>query len=249
MYQKVKVDWGQVVSPLSTGLTTEDRTKYYLIKRVLDLVLTIPALIILSPIIVLIAFLIRLDSPGPSIFRQARMGVKRRSHKGKSVWEPAEFTCYKFRTMVYNADPSLHKEYIKTFINYDPQIMAVIQGEDNSTHKLVNDPRVTRLGRILRKTSLDELPQLWNVLTGEMSLVGPRPAILYELEEYQPWHFQRLQATPGLSGLWQVTARSSVEFDEMVNLDIEYINRQSIWLDLNIIMKTPIVVLTGKGAH
>jgi lipopolysaccharide/colanic/teichoic acid biosynthesis glycosyltransferase len=249
MYQKVKVDWGQVVSPLSTGLTTEDRTRYYLLKRILDLVLTISALIILAPVIVLIALLVRLDSPGPAIFRQARMGVKRRSHKGKSAWEPAEFACNKFRTMVYNADSSLHKEYIKAFINYKPQTMAVMQGEDKSILKLVNDPRVTRLGRILRKTSLDELPQLWNVLTGEMSLVGPRPAILYELEDYEPWHFQRLQATPGLSGLWQVTARSSVEFDEMVKLDIEYIKHQSIWLDIKIILKTPIIVLSGTGAH
>ena len=124
-----------------------------------------------------------------------------------------------------------------------------MEGDDNSTHKMIKDPRVTRLGRILRKASLDELPQLWNILIGEMSLVGPRPAILYELAEYRPWHFQRLQAKPGLSGLWQVTARSSVEFDEMVKLDIEYIKHQSLWLDLKIILKTPIVVLSGKGAH
>jgi lipopolysaccharide/colanic/teichoic acid biosynthesis glycosyltransferase len=249
MSQKVKADWHQETSPLSAGLTTKERTGYYFLKRVLDLVLVIPALIILAPVIALITLLIRFDSPGPSIFRQARMGVKRRSLKGKTVWEPNEFTCNKFRTMTQYADPSLHQAYIKAFINHDPQGMTAVQEEDTSTRKLVHDPRVTRMGRILRKTSLDELPQLWNVLTGEMSLAGPRPAILYELEEYQPWHYRRLEATPGLTGLWQVTARSSADFDDMVKLDIEYIENQSIWLDIKIILKTPIVVLSGKGAH
>jgi lipopolysaccharide/colanic/teichoic acid biosynthesis glycosyltransferase len=127
--------------------------------------------------------------------------------------------------------------------------MAAVQGEENSTRKLVNDPRITRIGKILRKTSLDELPQLVNILAGEMSWVGPRPAIIYELEEYQTWHFHRFSATPGLTGLWQITARCSADFDEMVKLDIDYIEQQSMWLDIKIIFKTPFVVLSCKGAH
>jgi lipopolysaccharide/colanic/teichoic acid biosynthesis glycosyltransferase len=249
MVQEVKVNWLQETLPKSIGQITKDRSRYYLTKRVLDLILTIPALIILAPVIFLIAILIKLDSPGPAVFRQRRMGARCRLRNEKSFWEPVEFTCYKFRTMICNADPSLHKEYMKAYIKNDTNTMELETGKETSTLKLVNDFRITRLGKILRKTSIDELPQLWNVLRGEMSLVGPRPAILYELEEYEPWHFKRLHATPGLSGLWQVTARSSVEFDEMVNLDIEYINHQSLWLDIKIVLKTPFVVLSGKGAH
>lgn len=226
-----------------------ERVLYLYEKRILDLVITIPLLIVLSPLFVLISILICLDSSGPPFFNQSRVGTKRRTHGEETVWETGSFTCYKFRTMVHEADPSLHQAYTRAFIRNDSRGMAAVQGEDTSTCKLVNDPRITRFGKLLRRTSLDELPQLVNVLSGDMSLVGPRPAIIYELEDYQAWHFSRFYATPGLTGLWQVTARSSADFDEMVKLDIDYIERQTLWLDLMIILKTPFVVLSTKGAH
>jgi lipopolysaccharide/colanic/teichoic acid biosynthesis glycosyltransferase len=123
-----------------------------------------------------------------------------------------------------------------------------MQGGDTQIRKLVNDPRVTRIGRFLRKSSIDEIPQFINVVKGEMSLVGPRPAIPYEVEMYKPWHCRRLETIPGITGLWQVTARSLVDFDEIINLDIQYIDQQSFWLDLKILIKTPKAVLFCKGA-
>jgi lipopolysaccharide/colanic/teichoic acid biosynthesis glycosyltransferase len=165
-----------------------------------------------------------------------------------TYWRQVTFKCFKFRTMVSNADQSLHKSYIKALINNDTESMAALQGEDTQIRKLTRDPRITRLGKILRKSSIDEIPQFINVLRGEMSLVGPRPAIPYEVEMYKPWHFRRLETKPGITGLWQVTARSSCDFDEIVTLDIQYIDQQSIWLDLKILLKTPIAVLFCRGA-
>jgi lipopolysaccharide/colanic/teichoic acid biosynthesis glycosyltransferase len=127
--------------------------------------------------------------------------------------------------------------------------MNALQGEATETRKLIHDPRIIRPGTLLRKLSIDELPQLWNVLLGDMSLVGPRPAIPYEVEVYQPWHLKRLQAQPGITGLQQVTARNTMDFDEQVKLDIEYVENQSLWLDLKIMFKTPFAVLLAKGAH
>jgi lipopolysaccharide/colanic/teichoic acid biosynthesis glycosyltransferase len=151
--------------------------------------------------------------------------------------------------MYDGADALIHKKYVEAYINNDEGQMVDCQGEDTKIRKLINDPRITKLGKILRKTSLDELPQFWNVFRGDMSLVGPRPAIPYEIPLYKQWHLNRLQGKPGLSGLWQVTARSSTDFDEMVHLDIEYLKNQSIWLNLFIIMKTPFIVISGRGAH
>ena len=154
--------------------------------------------------------------------------------------------------MEQNSDDEIHREFVEAFIRNDQEGMNSLQN-DRASHKnrfkLRSDPRITRIGKFLRKTSMDELPQLWNVLQGHMSLVGPRPAISYEVELYEPWHAQRLAAKPGISGLWQITARSSVTFDEMAQLDIEYIRRKSFWLDLMIIIKTPFVVISGKGAE
>ena len=225
------------------------RTAYYLCKRWLDIFVAVSVLIILSPLIILIALLIKIDSKGPAFYKQERVGTKRIVRYGESYWETVNFTCYKFRTMASNSDPSLHQAYIRALINNDDEEMTALQGKETSEKKLVNDPRVTRVGRILRKTSLDELPQFWNILTGDMSLVGPRPPIPYEVELYRPWHWQRFQASQGLTGLWQVTARSSASFDEMVELDIQYTQKQSFWLDLKIILKTPLTVINGKGAH
>jgi lipopolysaccharide/colanic/teichoic acid biosynthesis glycosyltransferase len=224
------------------------RQLYLACKRLLDILIAGSILIALSPLMLVIAVLVVLDSPGSAIFKQERVGSKRRVTGRLETWEVTTFTFYKFRTMHNHADSGIHRAYVQAFIHNDHKGMAALQGQEAQINKLANDPRVTRLGRILRRSSLDELPQLWNVLKGDMSLVGPRPPIPYEVDMYKPWHRRRLQAKPGLTGLWQVTARSSADFDEMVNLDIWYIERQSLWLDLKILLKTPLVVLAGKGA-
>ena len=227
---------------------SKSRSIYYLSKRIMDFFLSMIVLILLFPLIAIIAVLIKLDSPGSIFFRQERVGVRRRVYNHVSYWQKTTFQCYKFRTMVCNADPSLHKSYMKAFINNDHESMAALQGGETHIRKLVNDQRVTRFGRFLRKSSIDEIPQFINVVRGEMSLVGPRPAIPYEVEMYKPWHYRRLEAQPGITGLWQVTARSSVDFDEIINLDIQYIDQQSFWLDLKILLKTPKAVLLCKGS-
>ena len=150
--------------------------------------------------------------------------------------------------MHHNADVSVHQAYIKALIDNDHEQIHALQGDTSSIHKLVHDLRITRPGRLLRKFSLDELPQLINVLRGDMSLVGPRPAIPYEVDMYKPWHLQRLEAQPGITGLQQVTSRSAADFDEQVRLDIEYVNRRSFWLDIKIILRTPFVIISTRGA-
>jgi lipopolysaccharide/colanic/teichoic acid biosynthesis glycosyltransferase len=227
-----------------------DRTKinYYRLKRSFDLVCATILLIIFFPVFLIIAFLVVLDSTGPVFFLQERVGGNWITQGDHYYWIQSLFTCYKFRTMTHRANPTLHHDYIKAFINNDLQKMSSIQGEDIQINKLVHDPRITRIGRILRKCSLDELPQLINVFKGEMSLVGPRPAIPYEVKEYKFWHHARLDVQPGMTGLWQVTARSSSDFDEMVRLDIKYIKEQSFKLDLIILLKTPLVVIKCDGA-
>jgi len=156
------------------------------------------------------------------------------------------FTMLKFRTMYLNADHGLHHEFVSRFIKAN----GTIHGPGhNEFFKLTNDPRVTPVGRILRKTSLDELPQLWNVLRGAMSLVGPRPPVPYEFEQYKPWHRRRvLEAKPGITGLWQVAGRSRTTFDEMVRLDLRYARTRSLWTDIKILLATPAAVISGKGA-
>ena len=151
--------------------------------------------------------------------------------------------------MKLNADPSIHQAYIKALIENDENQMAALQGQVTEVRKLVQDPRIIRPGFLLRKLSLDELPQFWNVLLGDMSLVGPRPAIPYEVDMYKTWHLRRLEAQPGITGLQQVTARSTADFDQQVKLDIEYVEKQSFLFDLMIIFKTPLVVFSTRGAY
>jgi lipopolysaccharide/colanic/teichoic acid biosynthesis glycosyltransferase len=151
--------------------------------------------------------------------------------------------------MKLNADSSIHRAYVQALITNDEERMTALQGEATEIRKLIHDSRIIRPGIILRKLSLDELPQLWNVLRGDMSLVGPRPAIPYEVEVYQPWHLGRFQAQPGISGLQQVKARCTSDFDQQVRLDLEYIQNQSMWLDLKIILQTPLVIFSTKGAR
>ena len=227
----------------------ENRMIYYALKRVMDIIVAATFLLLLSPLLLVIACAIALYSPGPIFFLQERVGARRKKFGKKTYWRKELFYCYKFRTMHVDADTAIHKAYMRALIENDEVQMSALQAESTQVRKLVKDSRVTRPGKLLRKLSLDELPQFWNVLRGEMSLVGPRPAIPYEVEMYKPWHNRRLEAQPGITGLQQVTARSAEDFDQQVRLDIEYIENQSIWLDIKIIFKTPFVILSTKGAE
>jgi len=224
------------------------QNSYYTIKRIMDFSIALVLLLFLLPFLIIIAILIHLTSRGPILYKQERIGAVRVTNNNQPYWKIVTFICYKFRSMELGADPSIHKAYVSALINNDITQMDKIQGKASDIRKMVHDPRITRVGKFLRKFSLDELPQFWNVLRGEMSLVGPRPAISYEVEVYKPWHMQRLQATPGITGLQQIKARCTEDFDEQVKLDIEYIENQSIVLDLKICFLTPLVVLNAKGA-
>jgi len=193
------------------------------LKRPIDVLLSAAALVGLSPLLLLVAVAVRLSSPGPVIYASERVGRRGRI-----------FRCYKFRTMVANA------ETLQASLQH-------LNQRDQVLFKIANDPRVTRIGRFLRKYSLDELPQLWNVLKGEMSLVGPRPPLAGEIEHYEAQHLRRLDALPGITGLWQVEARSNPSFARYVSLDVDYVEHWNPWLDARILLKTIVVVLAGTG--
>jgi lipopolysaccharide/colanic/teichoic acid biosynthesis glycosyltransferase len=212
-------------------------------KRCLDLVLAMVALLAFLPLLLAIAVLIKLDSPGPILFVQDRVGSRRRTIDGRTVWDERIFPIYKFRSMVQNADQSVHQQYIKAWIEGQAEEAA-----EGPRFKLPRDPRITRIGRILRKTSLDELPQLLNVVKGDMSLVGPRPVPTYEVDQYEGWHHERLAALPGITGLWQVEGRGEVSFDEMMRLDITYVRTRGLLLDLKLLLTVPSVI-AGRGAE
>jgi lipopolysaccharide/colanic/teichoic acid biosynthesis glycosyltransferase len=224
------------------------RELYFYCKRALDLLIATALLLLLAPLMLIIAAWIKLDSPGPVLFVQKRVGARRRWKNGALTWETYLFPMLKFRSMQHRSDETLHREYVLAYIRNDQSRMDEIQGTTTQVRKLVADPRITRAGYWLRKTSLDELPQLLNVFRGEMSLVGPRPAIKYEVDVYEQWHRQRLEATPGLTGLWQIRGRDTSSFEEMVELDIQYIREQSLWIDLTIITLTPLALLRGRIA-
>src|SRR5215813_7331167 len=219
-----------------------DGSSYPVFKRLLDVTLSGLLLILCLPMLLVIALLIKLDSPGPAIFKHERVGAKRRRLWGEMVWVMRNFTMYKFRTMVQKADSSAHEDYIRAFVNGTTD-------SSSARFKLTNDPRVTRIGRILRRTSLDELPQLVNVLKGDMSLVGPRPVPPYEVACYRNGDHQRLAALPGITGLWQVKGRCQVTFETMIEMDLEYIQKASPWLDLKILLWTIPAVLSQRGAE
>lgn len=205
------------------------------IKRGMDIVLSALLVTLLLPVFALIAIFVKLSSPGPILFRQVRVG---------HLMKP--FTMYKFRTMYAEADHQVHHDYVSWFITASDKAQSQ---QKPSVFKLTDDARITPIGRFLRRTSLDELPQLWNVLIGDMSLVGPRPPLSYELQQYKPWHRGRvLQAKPGITGLWQVKGRSRTTFDEMVRLDLRYARTMSLWSDIRILLATPVAMITGKGA-
>jgi len=206
------------------------------IKRGIDLIGSILLLILVSPLMIIIALLIKYISPGPILFKQQRVGFK-----GKY------FTFLKFRSMYHNCQSGEHINYMKKYINGNNGSLNNGSLKD-PVFKMKNDSRITSIGKILRKTSLDELPQLLNVLTGDMSLVGPRPPIYYEVNEYKNWHYRRmLEVKPGITGLWQVSGRNKTTFDEMVRLDIKYIHNWSLFLDLKILLKTIKAVLLAEG--
>lgn len=221
---------------------------YYSAKRVLDLICATIVLVVFLPFLILIALFIKLDSPGPVIFSQQRVGAKRMSTGVFTYWKRVDFTCYKFRTMYHNADPELHKKFIAAFIHNDQTTMKDVQGKDTDAYKLVDDPRITSVGKYLRKFSLDEIPQFFNVIKGDMSLVGPRPEVSYTVQQFEPWHYERLNALPGITGLWQVNGRSRVTFDEMIKMDIEYTRKHSLLLDIKLMFLTIPAVLSTKGA-
>lgn len=207
------------------------------VKRSFDLICSTVAIILLSPVFLAIAVAIKLTSKGPILFRQTRVG-----QFGN------KFTFLKFRSMHVNNDSKIHREYVTKFIvgKNAPRN----KGANGGVYKITDDPRVTAVGRFLRRTSLDELPQFFNVLRGDMSLVGPRPPLPYEFECYDVWHRNRVfEVRPGITGLWQVEGRSKTNFDDMVRLDLKYARTWSIWLDLKILLKTPGAVLGGDGAY
>lgn len=225
---------------LYPDLVSEDkgRRTVLLIKRAVDVAGSLLMLILCSPLFLVIALAIKLTSDGPVFFRQQRVG-----RYGKT------FTFLKFRSMFVDNDSSVHREFVTNLIA-SKSATEDQRGAGKGVYKIKNDKRVTRVGKLLRRTSLDELPQFLNVLKGEMSLVGPRPPIPYELAAYQTWHRQRLLGVkPGITGLWQVLSRSSVEFDEMVRLDLRYASTWTPWLDLKILLRTPFAVIKGTGAY
>lgn len=204
-----------------------------LAKRALDVTASAVGLVLLSPVLLVVAIAVRVDSSGPAIFAQRRLGKNGRP-----------FTFYKFRSMCDGCDSDMHRSYVSRLIKSQSEELKGASG----SYKLDRDPRITRVGRILRRTSLDELPQLYNVLRGEMSLVGPRPPLAYEVELYTARHMRRLEATPGMSGLWQVSGRTNTTFEQMVDLDLAYIDNWSLALDLEILLRTISVVLDRGGA-
>ncbi|NOZ81315.1 MAG: sugar transferase [DPANN group archaeon] len=210
----------------------------FFMKRSTDIFGSLFCILLFSPLFVIIPLLIKLTSEGPVFFRQERVGRYGR-----------RFTFLKFRSMYEDCNHDIHKEYTRRLIS-GQQDTEMSDDNGRGAYKITDDPRVTPIGRFLRMSSMDELPQFFNVLKGEMSLVGPRPPIPYELEAYDIWHRRRLlEVKPGITGIWQVHGRSSTTFDEMVRMDIKYIREWSIWMDIKLLLKTPWVVLTGKGAY
>lgn len=226
---------------MSTNMSIINRSQVRLInrpfrlaKRLIDIILCLIAFPLLSPLMLLVAVLIKLDSAGPVLFKQKRIG------KGGRPFE-----IYKFRTMRHNCDKSGHQEFMKQYIQ------GQISGDGNEDHPIYKPPiqnQITPVGKFLRKTSIDELPQLWNVLVGEMSLVGPRPNVPWEVEAYDSWHNERLEVKPGITGLAQVKGRSGIKFSELVSYDVEYVKNQSVFFDIKIIWWTVMAVLKGNGS-
>src|SRR4030065_2471464 len=216
-----------ILFPLDLDDSVKPRKFQDVLKRCIDIIGAIVGLLLFSPFMLVTAIAIKADSPGPIIFKQLRIG--RRGNR---------FSFYKFRSMYFNGDDHLHREYVTNLNKGD--LKEINQGDEEAPlYKIKSDPRVTPVGKIIRKTSIDELPQFFNVLKGEMSLVGPRPPLPYEVEKYETWHLRRiLEVKPGITGPWQVDGRSKTSFDDMVRLDVRYARNWSLWLDAKILLKT-----------
>jgi lipopolysaccharide/colanic/teichoic acid biosynthesis glycosyltransferase len=210
--------------------------KAYKLKRSFDIVAAAIGLVLCAPFAAIIAVFIKLSGPGPVLFKQERVG-----YMGE------KFMFYKFRSMKVDNDDSKHREYIKHFIEGNEEELNKL-AKGKKIYKLKGDDRITLVGKFLRRTSLDELPQLINVLKGEMSMVGPRPHLAYEVDLYKDWHKRRLEGIPGITGWWQIHGRSRVTFEESVKMDIWYLERQSLFLDIRIILRTVTKTIVGRGA-
>lgn len=215
----------------------ERKRASYALKRSLDVLGSLAAMVVLAPVFLILAVAVKLTSKGPVFFRQKRLGQYSR-----------KFTFFKFRSMYVSTDHTIHEQYIGNYIA--GTLMAAGQDNPKPVYKMTSDPRITPIGRLIRRTSLDELPQFFNVLRGEMSLVGPRPPLSYEFKRYGVWHRRRLLAVkPGITGIWQVEGRSKVPFDEMVRMDLRYAKTWSLWMDIKILLRTPLAVLNSDGAY
>lgn len=225
----------RLASPIDEEMEGDSRAAALFVKRSMDILGSLLALALFSPVLISVAVAVKLTSKGPVLFLQQRVGLRGRT-----------FTFIKFRSMKTDNDPAIHRAYVEQFINRNAS--AERDGQ-KPLYKIPNDPRVTRVGAFLRRTSLDEFPQFYNVLKGEMSLVGPRPPIPYEVNRYDAWHKRRyLSVKPGLTGLWQIHGRSRTTFDEMVRLDLLYARTWTIWGDVKILLQTPFAVINGDGA-
>jgi lipopolysaccharide/colanic/teichoic acid biosynthesis glycosyltransferase len=202
------------------------------VKRAVDIAGASLLLLVLSPVMLAIAVIIRLTSPGPALFQQVRLGRRL-----------SPFVIWKFRTMYADNDDAIHRTYVTSMLTKSP-----VATNERGTYKLTGDPRVTAVGRFIRKTSLDELPQLINVLSGDMSLVGPRPVLPWEAELFEPRHHVRFAVKPGITGLWQVSGRSSLTMQQALDLDVEYVRRRNLTLDLLTLLRTIPTVLLSRGA-
>jgi exopolysaccharide biosynthesis polyprenyl glycosylphosphotransferase len=223
--------------PLDLDVPMESHRFQIALKRAVDILGALVGLILFSPIMLATAIAIKMTSSGPVIFKQTRFGQK-----------GTRFQFYKFRSMYWDIDDQIHREYVTNLIK--GHLEKINQGDKEAPlFKMVSDPRISRVGKIIRKTSIDELPQFFNVLKGEMSLVGPRPPLPYEVQKYEPWHLRRiLEVKPGVTGLWQVSGRSRTSFDQMVRLDLRYAQNWSLWLDLKILLKTVRALIPSEGA-
>jgi lipopolysaccharide/colanic/teichoic acid biosynthesis glycosyltransferase len=204
------------------------------LRQLVEAVAALCLLVVLSPLLAAVALAVKLTSPGPVLFRQERLGL----HRGR-------FVILKFRTMTYDNDDAIHRAYVRQLLTAD----HAGDGGEQGVYKLVNDPRITSIGGFLRRTSIDELPQLWNVVRGEMSLVGPRPVLAWEADLFPPEAQRRFAARPGMTGLWQVSGRSTLDFKAALELDVVYVERKSLWLDLQIMWRTVGVVFNRTLAR
>lgn len=240
-------------TPLITTIAGPRRhVLYHVSKRMIDVSVAGLVLLVTAPLMLAIAAAVRVDSSGPALFQQDRMGCRRRRGRFGDEWEIAPFRLVKFRTMVHEADTSAHQRYMAAYIAGDEAGMGEVNGSANghevSSYKFSNDPRITRVGRLLRATSLDELPQLLSVLKGDMSLVGPRPLVGYEVALFNRRHLGRYASRPGITGLAQVDGRCRLTFEEIIERDLDYVERASLVQDLSILTRTIPVVLSREGA-